>query len=206
MSSRSDPTGERGLAGAVLAANDDRPVVTTRLRIDGQVVSAALLLDSTEVDRRRGVGIGAVADAGLLHALWTLPEGLPMPLNTVNDLDLDTLSELGEGTIEFDDSRAMRTYRPIGTVCALAAVAANAGSAVRSVGAFPTIFRRLAMVTGPVVDQVDLDLACAYGVGVSHLAGDEWKTLLEPAAAELGVPAVYRWWIAEIAYRNYLAS
>ena len=89
---------------------------------------------------------------------------------------------------------------------AVGAMATSARAAVTAVGGYPTIFKRFALVSGATVDPYEVDRARGYGIGVSHLVDDEWVSVLEPGSAELGVPAVYRWWIAEIAYRNYLAS
>jgi hypothetical protein len=205
MSPHSDALGGHGFAGRFLAAIDDRSV-TTALRIDGQVAHAALALDPVESDRRRCVGVKAIVDSGLLHALWSLPEGAPIPVETMSQRDLETVRDLGGGAVEIKDGYVVRTYSPIGTVRALAVSASSARVAVRGVGSYSPIFRRVALVTGAEVDEPDVELAIEYGIGLSRRVGDEWETLVEPAGPELGVPAVYRWWIAEIAYRNYLAS
>jgi hypothetical protein len=44
------------------------------------------------------------------------------------------------------------------------------------------------------------------GIGVIASSKSEASALIEPGPAVTGRPAVYRWWQAEVCYRNWLSS
>ena len=47
-------------------------------------------------------------------------------------------------------------------------------------------------------------MAREWGVGIISVRSDSHPEVLVPASpAEVGVPSVYRWWVAELAYERY---
>jgi hypothetical protein len=173
------------------------------LSIDGLRFYAMVVLDAQEDSRRRSLGLGAVTDRRLLHALWTLPEDVPVPWEDVDPVDAETLRSAGLGVVDADDEAVCRTYRPPGDVTSVVVVASRLGTAIEQVGELPPIFSRLAVATGATPpDAGEVDLARCYGIGAAVQRGSEATMIVEPAPPQLGVPAVYRWWVNELAYRN----
>jgi hypothetical protein len=173
------------------------------LRVDGVRCFASFALDASEDRRRRAMAVGPTTDRRLLHALWDLPEDVPVPWGSLDALDAATLREVGRGFVQDLGGAVLRLYRPAGRVTAVAAIAGRLDEAVRRVGQYPPIFRRLAVCVGvnDVRDE-DVDLAVRYGIGGVVLQESQARVVVDPAPPQLGVPSVYRWWIGELAYRN----
>jgi hypothetical protein len=173
------------------------------LSVDGVRCFASFAPDASELQRRQATNAGAATDRRLLHALWELPEGVPVSWCSLDPFDVATLRDVGEGYIHDLGSAVLRSYRPAGKVTAVAAVAGRLDEAVRRVGQYPPIFRRLAVCVGvKCVQDDEIDLAIRYGIGGVVLQESEARVVAEPAPPRLGVPSVYRWWISELAYRN----
>lgn len=73
---------DQRLTCALRAAVDTDVVVVT---IDGVRVAAAFDIDSIEHARRHATGVGAVTATSLLHGLWLLPSGVPVPAEALPD-------------------------------------------------------------------------------------------------------------------------
>lgn len=204
MSSISQRSSDAAAASVLAAHASGRRIA--ELRVDGFRVQAAFTVDEVEAQRRSDAGLSAVTNTGLLHALWTLPEGEDLPLGVLDAIDADTLSTLGVGTVEIQAEVVRRTYRPVATVHAVACAGRSPHSLLRTLVAFPPIFDRFAVLSASqVLDTADLDSARAGGIGIVRYDGSTAE-IVEAPAKVLGRPAVYRWWIAELAYRDYLAN
>ncbi len=176
------------------------------LSIDGLRCVARICVHSEEHQRRERLGLGAVTDTGLLHALWSLPEDLSFAWEELDPLDTATLQQLGAGHLISDDRATVRSYRSPAVVNTVLSVAGTAKDAIRRIGQFPPIFVRVAVVISAAArwDRY-LELAEQLGIGVvvdTAEAGDT-KIMKLPAPLTVGVPSVYRWWISELAYRNW---
>jgi len=170
------------------------------LHIDGNRFAVEFDLDRGEHRRRQALGIGPATNTGLLHALWELPAGISVPAGCLSEKDLATLGELGEGYVECTDD-VSRTFSPAGTITAVVVVADGMDEAITRVSRLPPIFRRLAVAfRHPCRDQ---STASKSGIGSAVFASGGIKALVAPGPAVRGVPAVYRWWLGEIAYRNW---
>lgn len=183
--------------------------VVAELCVDRHAFSAVLQLDLEEHADRQHRKLGAVDATGLLHALWSLPYGIGFPPSVIDPLDLRTLSEQGASWVEDDCGSIRRRYRPIGTVDLVAVAHSSVSRAVSRVAEHPPSFRRLAIwLTGspPAHGGRGRVLNGAADKGIGVAAAGDWgcAVLLEPGARVTGRPAVYRWWLAEIAYRNWL--
>jgi hypothetical protein len=183
--------------------------IVAELCVDSHSFSAVLQLDLEEHADRQHRGLGAVDATGLLHALWTLPHGIGFPRSVIDPLDLRTLAEQGTPWVEDDCGSIRRRYRPIGTVDLVAVAHSSLSRAVSRVAEHPPSFRRLAIWltdSSPIRTGTGHAFESAANRGIGIAAVGDWgcALLLEPAARVTGRPAVYRWWLAEIAYRNWL--
>jgi hypothetical protein len=181
----------------------------TELCVDGARFSALLRVDREEHDRRRRLGLGAATSTGLLHALWNLPWGMSFPRSVLDPADLATLTELGQGWVEDREGLVTRRYQPAGTVQAIAVIDSDLARAISRAAAHSPTARRHAVWSTPrelLSGRAIMSLRHAVEVGVGVTVSGNWgsKMLVEPAAPLVGRPAVFRWWQAEIAYRNWI--
>lgn len=170
-----------------------------------------LELNQDEHADRRQRGLGAVSSTGLLHALWSLPAGITFPRSALDPLDLATLTEIGQSWVDLDEISITRRYRPIGTVELVAVAHSSLAQAAARVGEHPASFQRLAVwLTSrrpPATKRPpSFETAQARGIGVAAVGDWGCSVLGAPAAKVAGRPAVYRWWLAELAYRNWLTQ
>jgi hypothetical protein len=164
----------------------------------------ALQLDLAEHDRRRSEGIGAVTSVGLLHGLWLLPAGFAVQQRSLPDHKLDLLRS-ADHLVRDDGGQLERLYAPAGKVRAVAFSGASLTSAVRRAVRYTPIFERHVLVPPLGVRGADdLAVALEWGVGVVAVDGSDLRLVVPAAEPVLGVPSVYRWWIAELAYQAFL--
>jgi hypothetical protein len=178
------------------------PVVD--ITIDGIHMLAAFEPDPNEHMRRSKVDVGAVTSTALLHGLWLLPSGVPVPVADIPGHKRKRL-ERAKHLVEVTKGCFERLYSPPGAVRAVGFRGTRTDRALRQAAGFTPIVQRLVIGDGPMRPSLDaMRTAEASGIGfVEHLGGIT-RVLLAPRAAELGVPAVYRWWIAELAYSSWL--
>lgn len=173
------------------------------LQVDGSRFAAAFDLNADEHRRRQAIGAGAVTGTGLLHALWQLPVGIPFPASSLSVADVSTLRELGEGYVD-GTSILTRTYAPAARVTAVVTVADGVGDALARASLLPAIFWRLAMSRRRPAHMERAVARCeAAGIGAIVMTADGPDVIVAPRAPKRGVPAVYRWWLGELAYRNW---
>jgi hypothetical protein len=202
-----DGTSRRRLVAGRPAADAVRtltslPVVD--LTVDGVSMLAAFEPDSCEHRRRTDLDIGAVTSTGLLHGLWLLPAGLPVPVTEVPDhkrRHLDAAPRL----VDVTEAGYQRCYSPPGVVRAVAFGGSRMDRALQRAARFTPIVQRFVYSDGPMrFSPAHLNRAKEAGVGMFDCSGRTTRVLLDPSPAEVGVPAVYRWWIAELAYASWL--
>ena len=184
------------------SGHDVVPVV-----LDGRTVLMAFELDAAEHARRLERSLGPVRSRGLLHALWALPEGILWPVSGLDQPDAETLNFEGHGHVTEEGGSINRVYRPAGQVRAIGLAARRLVDAVGSAGQFPPIFRRYALSTS--AGRTDLDavaIALTVGVGAAIARLDGLSVLAQAEPPKTGVPSVYRWWLAEVAYRGWLQT
>jgi hypothetical protein len=105
------------------------------------------------------------------------------------------------GSVGFD-----RLYSSPGVVRAVAFAGRNATRIIELAVRFTPIVQRIAVIVNsgqPLPDSLKA-LAREWGVGVIELSGEVHRHVLTASRAEIGVPSVYRWWIAEVAYSSWL--
>ncbi len=154
-------------------------------------------------------GPGALTSTGLLHALWELPLGIPWPSDMLQPRDLESLGEARVGWVKLEADRVERYYRPPGRVIVVAAADRSLSRAIRRVIAHPPTSQRIGLwtsgTTRPHPNAAgSLDLAREHGIGVIAANEGSEHVIVAPKAAVVGRPSIYRWWQAELAYRNWL--
>lgn len=199
--SRGRPVAPR-LAGEAVRTFSSLPVVD--LTVDGASMLAAFQPDDEEHRRRAALNIGAVTSTALLHGLWLLPWGVPVPVTEVPDhkrRHLDVASNL----VDVTDAGYQRRYSPPGVVRSVAFGGSKIGRALHRAIRFTPIVQRLVYSEGPVrPSSANVRKAEEAGVGLLECSHGTARLLVEPSPAEIGVPAVYRWWIAELAYASWI--
>lgn len=175
------------------------------LAIDGTRMLGALELHADEHARRADSGIGAITSAALLHGLWLLPMGgairaATLPLSKVEQLrSAPHAVQERVGCFE-------RTYSPPGVVRAVAFSGRCVERTVLRAARFTPIFQRFVFLDrdSALPSRVECE-AREWGVGVAVLGVGDGVVQLVPADdAVVGIPSVYRWWVAELAYRRHL--
>lgn len=196
---RASDTTRCGAHAALGAAGVAPHDAVVEMRVDGAPYRVDFAVDAGEHARRQGLGVGAVTDRRLLHALWELPSHVPVPAGRVAAADLDTIARHGHGFVE-GEYVLTRTFAPAGTVTAVAAAGSSIEAAFRAVTRIPPIYWRVATASA-LPSESTLARAGQLGVGVVVEPAD---VAVEPQPPRRGVPGVYRWWIAERAYRAWL--
>ena len=180
------------------------PVVS--MSIEGSKMLAAFELDPREHKRRQWIGIGAITSKALLHGLWMLPSGGFVPSGALPDVKVQRLRMVPHSVIETDRG-FWRTYYPPGTLRSVAFDGSNLDRSVHRAIKFTPIVRRFVLThesSGPVPWPTEC-LAREWGVGIIDIEEEAGPRVIVPASpAEIGVPSVYRWWLAELAYKHYL--
>lgn len=190
--------------GARRALEDLTGLPAVAIRLEGKELAAAFDPDVGEHVRRSRVGAGAVTSRALLHGLWLLPAGVPVPTAAIPERKRQHLRDAGHFAQE-DGGCLERLYSPAGAVRAIAIAGADIERSIEHAIRFTPIVQRVVVVdvaTRP--SSGTFALAEDWGVGVVRARADGCDVLLHPAPAVVGVPAVYRWWLAELAYERWL--
>jgi hypothetical protein len=179
------------------------------LKIDGSSFVAGLRLCDTEHARRRDLGVGSATSTGLLHALWGLPYGIPVPWASMSERDRITLDGEGFGWIDDAGGAVVRTYQPPGAVGTIVVADSSLPRAVSRAASHPPTVRRVVLWRRqsdrpPRRQPAQLERASSFGIGIFAVNEGECREVLPAAPALTGLPAVFRWWQAELAYRNWL--
>lgn len=181
------------------------------LSVDGRRYFAGLTLNNNEHQRRQEAGLGAVTSTGLLHALWEIPYGMAFPLSCFRSIDQKTLCEADNGWIQNDGDELSRLYQPVGTIKSIAASDTSLVRAVSKAASHPQTVRRTAVwftsTDGRSPKAIEtLTRAKLLGVGVIAVNKTSIVHLAESSDPIASRPSVFRWWQAELAYRNWINS
>ena len=206
----SPPLAASGCAAAdalhAVESATDLPAVA--FSVEGVPMIGAFALNRDEHDRRARLGVGAVTSVALLHGLWMLPPGGLVPQEALPDIKVQRLRAAPHAAAE-TDAGFERLYAPPGTLRAVGLTSGNVESVVNRLARVPPIFQRFALVPAPG-QSVPLPIECMareWGVGIILLRRGSSPRVLVPAAeATTGVPGVFRWWMAELAYESYIST
>lgn len=178
------------------------PTVTVCL--DGRGLVAAFEPDHHEHRRRSSLDVGAVTSRPVLHGLWLLPAGIPVPSEAIAPLKRRRLRDARHFALE-RGTTFERLYSPPGAVRAVAFRGTKPTRCVEAAVRFTPIVERIIITSANVpASPSDLSVASEYGIGMIEATEQETRVVLPPKNAVIGVPAVYRWWLAEIAYEGWL--
>jgi len=181
------------------------------LCIDGRRYVVGLELNFQEHVRRQRAGLGAVTSTGLLHALWEFPYGISFPARSFEDMDRATLMGATPGWVERRGDDFLRLYQPVGAVRSITVSDTSLARAVTKAASHSPTVRRTAVWRTSTTSESPKTLATlmrakVLGIGVL-IHNEKCKVeLVAPADATRGRPVVYRWWQAELAYRNWVSS
>lgn len=183
--------------------------VMADVRIDGVGYLLRLRIDPMEEDRRSSYRLGGVVDTGVLHALWSLRHS-PSYSAHLEPRDIATLERCDPGLVVHSGGQVVRLYNPIGAVDLIAARRSAPSLAIQRALAMPPIFKRVAIWQRQnslrTREFAVIDRARRDGVGLVE-SDDETAALLSyPRPAIRGVPGVYRWLVAELAYESWLQA
>ena len=174
--------------------------------IDGSEVLGALEICSSEHERRRQAGVGGITSAALLHGLWLLPPHGLTPPGMLPEMKVQRLRAAPHAAVETDEGFEL-AYSPPGMLRSVAFRGRSVERAVDRAARFTPIVERFVLIDEtqqPVASPAEC-VAREWGVGIISLRCRNSPEILVPAIpAETGVPSVYRWWVAELAYERYL--
>jgi hypothetical protein len=174
------------------------------MQIDGQNLIAAFEPDRHEHVRRSRAGAGAVTSRSLLHGLWLLPSGIPVPAAALPTIKQQRLRKAHPFAVE-GESGFERRYSPPGVVRAVAFAGRDPRALITRAIRFTPIVERMVVTPGDrATSSNDRQLAEEFGIGIVTISDHGAQVVLGQQAAALGVPAVFRWWIAELAYEGWL--
>jgi len=193
------------------ASRCTNPDVQSNMHVDGSKYAAIMRLDGDEHNRRGVGGLGALTGTGLLHALWELPVGIPWPVEQIAIRDLATLRMAEPGWITIEDGLVERKYRPPGRVATVMTSDDSLARSVKRVSMHPPTVERIAVWTRNAQRPYrniasTANLAENGGIGIIVETDGERELLVSPRAAVIGRPSIYRWWQAELVYRNWLTN
>lgn len=196
-------TGDAGPLSAALSHTCG--FVETTIRIDGGGLLVAFVLDNVEHERRRDVGVAAATSTGLLHALWLLPALVPVPASALPPVKVKRL-RASEGWVHESPSGFERDFNPAGQVIAVGLIGRDGRRLLDRTVAQPPVFERVAFLRSSAPRSLPhlTERAVAAGVGLWLLDGDTGREVVAPLPALRGVPGVFRWWVAELAYSSWL--
>ena len=174
------------------------------IRIDGASMLVGFELDLVEHERRTRLGLGVLTSTELLHGLWLLPSGVPVPLGALPPNKVERLRAASHSAVEtrigFERLYTARRGSLRGVRWR------NADRLVQRSIRFTPIFQRIAVVVDgskPLSPRVECT-AREWAVGIVEVNSGTATCALPAGPAETGVPSVYRWWMAELAYESWL--
>jgi hypothetical protein len=189
---------------AIEATSEVTALPAVTLVLDGQALIAAFEPDRQEHDRRSTLGVGSVTSRPTLHGLWLLPAGIAVPTEALPAVKQRRLREAHPFAVEIG-SFFERRYAPPGVVRAVAFTGREPQHLLDQAIRFTPIVERLVVISpGHSMRSDDWRLAEEFGVGIVEIGENGARVLVGQQEATLGVPAVFRWWIAELAYESWL--
>lgn len=169
----------------------------------GQVVDIWVRPYDDEVERRRGLGVGAMLDHDLVRALFDMPGGLPLPTGCLDGATLMAMDDLVKlGAVEFADGLVTRVAVMPVEMVGISKVAECWDDARRITWLGTHAPRFVAApkhIAKRVMDQVDPEV----GVVLRRSSGCE---MLRPAGSRRVFPSWQRWAIAERAFAKWLKA
>jgi hypothetical protein len=168
--------------------------------------TAVVQLDTEEVQRREAAGLGALASTGrhlrLLHTLFDLPFGEPVPWSAINPLAQAELDCAPAGVLEHESHQVIRLWRPAVTISGVVVVARdNSRRGLGRVGVHAWLPRGLVATRRPRPSSMLAFEAAHFGIGLvvpQRPAG--WELLLAPQRPRRRRICLQQWQFLEEVY------
>ena len=171
------------------------------VHVFGQTLDIWIRPRTAEIDRRMGLGVGAILDEGMVRALMTIPEGVPVELRALDGAMLLEMDELLEAhAVDIVGDTAWRRAIPPVELVGFAKTARE-WSDVRGVTLLRTHGPRIAIASKPLAERILREVDSEVGVAVAE--GLDCVILRSPRARAVR-PSWQRWIIAETAFESWL--
>lgn len=191
---------------AVEAVEQLTEAAVVSFSVEGSKMIGAFALHPDEHERRQRAGVGAITSKALLHGLWLLPSGGFVASGTLPDVKVARLRMAPHCAVE-TYCGFWRTYAPPGVLRTIVFSGSNVARSVQRAVRFTPIFQRIVLAKEsnvPIPWSVEC-MAREWGVGIIALQDNGGPQIVVPASSPvIGVPSVYRWWVAELAYERFL--
>lgn len=171
----------------------------------GVTAVVAYRRDVCEHRRRREAGTGALRRIDVLELLMGLPEGEPVPIASLGEVERRALKAMPPGVVVRQDGNVIRrAIEPVRV--ALAVVPARGwDSALEKVERFTPFCARAVLVEGTLRRRADaLMQADFYGIGLWIASGDGVDVLVPPRPFVRKRYTAAGWRFAEDVYRQLM--
>lgn len=171
------------------------------VHVFGQTLDIWIRPRAAEIDRRTGLGVGAMLDEGMVRALMTIPEGASVELRALDGamlLEMDGLLE--NHAVDIVGDAARRRAIPPVDIVGFAKIAHD-WSDVRGVTLLRTHGPRVAIASRPLAERILREVDPDVGVAVG--TGSDCDVLRWPGVRGVR-PSWQRWIIAEAAFEMWL--
>ena len=178
-------------------------------QVSGACADAVVAVDLVEHVRRTDLGMGAVGDRGVLHALMCLPLGAAIPVDDLDQVTRDLLRRAPAGCVEWlDVDRVRRRVQPVAQVPLVVVRAATWRSGHRRANAFEPFAPRVVVLSRAPrrVEEIAWE-ADADGIGLwIFRPGGEIDEVVAPASYSCRYVKPAGWLFGEAAYGAWLAG
>jgi len=175
------------------------------VRLEGETVAVAVVVDKQELARRNEVGLGAVRNRSLLTALGSLPLGYAIEWTSIDPAQWPILDAAPRGVLSTTELRVTRLWQPAIAVTGVLKVSASweAGSRV---GLFNPDAPTVAVLRG-VPRRLDsvLHEASRFGIGVALAAENDVLRLVQLPKPRPHRQTVRHWRFLEDVFHGWQA-
>ena len=160
-------------------------------------------VDLHEHERRRDVGIGAVTNQRLLDVLMSLPIGLGVPVDAIDEGSRRVVRRAPDGTVAEVGTEFVRLLRRPIMIESVLATAGTWRAAQPAISYFAPHCERTVRLTLSEVEPPVSAEAEHLGVGIESMDGD---LLVAPRPFVTRRFTSYGWWFTETVYEEWLAG
>jgi hypothetical protein len=180
-------------------AADD--ISVSRMRVFDTSVWMTYRRDTSEWQRRRSYGLGAVLAWDLLDTLMDLPAGLPVPASSLSFPDQRCLRRADPGVVQFCDGNITRELVPAVTPLLAVVTSRNWRDGLVAASRFAAYCSRLTVVPEISSDLDEaLEVAGRHGIGVAVGRPRPARVLIEPEPLTDWQPTPAWWRFTETIY------
>jgi len=160
-------------------------------------------VDLHEHERRDAGGLGAVTNQRLLDALMSLPMGLGVSVDAVDEDSRQVVRRAPAGVVDEVDGEFVRLARRPVVIESVLATARSWRAAQASISCFAAHCERTVRLPLVEVDPLLRVEAEHLGVGIESIDGE---LLVEPRPFVARRFTSYGWWFTEVLYEQWMAT